>query len=152
MIINENCVPGKHNALIFRYGKLFDFFTWIFFFEKGYYCCIMDFITAILILYSSILLFVQRVSYNWSVGMESAVDSSFFWGYLVTQIPGGFLASAFPANRIFGTAIACSAFLNLLVPGAIAIHPTVVVLVRAMQGFVEVITDEIEIFFPIWQT
>jgi MFS transporter, ACS family, solute carrier family 17 (sodium-dependent inorganic phosphate cotransporter), member 6/7/8 len=36
---------------------------------------------------------------KWSVGVESAIDSSFFWGYLVTQVPGGFLASKFPANR-----------------------------------------------------
>ncbi|XP_058059544.1 vesicular glutamate transporter 1 [Anopheles bellator] len=80
------------------------------------------------------------VKYNWTVAMESAVDSSFFWGYLVTQVPGGFLASMFPANRIFGTAIACSAFLNLLVPGAMMLHPTVVILVRVLQGLVEGVT------------
>lgn len=72
--------------------------------------------------------------------MESAVDSSFFWGYLVTQVPGGFLASKFPANQIFGTAIACSCFLHLLVPGAIMLHPLVLVLVRAVQGLVEGVT------------
>lgn len=70
--------------------------------------------------------------------MESAVDSSFFWGYLITQVPGGFLASMYPANRIFGTAIACSSFLNLLVPGALNLDPLVIILVRSMQGFVEV--------------
>lgn len=70
--------------------------------------------------------------------MESAVDSSFFWGYLVTQVPGGFLASKYPANRIFGTAIFCSSFLNLLVPGAKSLHPIVLIIVRTMQGLVEV--------------
>jgi ACS family sodium-dependent inorganic phosphate cotransporter-like MFS transporter 6/7/8 len=54
------------------------------------------------------------------------------------QIPGGFLASIFPANRIFGVAIASSAFLNLLLPGALALTPYLVVLIRATQGFVEV--------------
>lgn len=78
--------------------------------------------------------------------MESAVDSSFFWGYLVTQVPGGFLASMFPANRIFGTAIACSSFLNLLVPGAILLHPTVVILVRVLQGLVEVLQLNVYLF------
>lgn len=85
---------------------------------------------------------LQSVKYNWTVAMESAVDSSFFWGYLVTQVPGGFLASMFPANRIFGTAIAISAFLNLLVPGAMMLHPTVVILVRVLQGLVEVSDSE----------
>lgn len=70
--------------------------------------------------------------------MESAVDSSFFWGYLVTQVPGGFLASAYPANRIFGTAIAISSFLNLFMPGAMSFSPLAVIVIKVMQGFVEV--------------
>lgn len=78
------------------------------------------------------------VKFKWSVGVESAVDSSFFWGYLITQVPGGFLASKFPANRIFGTAIATSSFLNLLLPGAISIHPSTTIIVRVCQGLVEV--------------
>lgn len=68
-----------------------------------------------------------------------AVDSSFFYGYLITQIPGGFLASIFPANRIFGTAIAVSAFLNLSVPGAMSLdNVTVLCIIRVLQGLVEV--------------
>ncbi|XP_059613523.1 vesicular glutamate transporter 1 [Phlebotomus argentipes] len=78
--------------------------------------------------------------FNWTVGVESAVDSSFFWGYLVTQVPGGFLASKFPANKIFGTAIACSSFLNLLVPGATMLHPGFIIIVRMLQGLVEGVT------------
>lgn len=69
--------------------------------------------------------------------MESAVDSSFFWGYLITQIPGGFLASIYPANRIFGTAIACSSFLNMFLPGAFE-FPAVIICIRVLQGLVEV--------------
>ncbi|KAJ9581262.1 hypothetical protein L9F63_023559, partial [Diploptera punctata] len=81
-----------------------------------------------------------NVFLHWSVGVKSAVDSSFFWGYLVTQVPGGFLASMYPANRIFGTAIAISSFLNLLVPGATTLSPTVAILVRICQGLVEGVT------------
>ncbi|XP_026464227.1 vesicular glutamate transporter 1-like [Ctenocephalides felis] len=80
------------------------------------------------------------IIFNWTVGMESAVDSSFFWGYFFTQIPGGFLASMYPANRIFGTAIVGTSFLNLLMPGAMDLHPTVVIIVRIMQGLVEGVT------------
>nr|CAD7451867.1 unnamed protein product [Timema tahoe] len=81
-----------------------------------------------------------RVRFNWTVATESAVDSSFFWGYLVTQIPGGFMASMYPANRVFGTAIAISSFLNLLVPGAMTLNATSVILVRVCQGLVEGVT------------
>jgi hypothetical protein len=41
-------------------------------------------------------------------------------------------------HRIFGTAIAISSFLNLLVPGATSLSPTLVIIVRICQGFVEV--------------
>nr|CAD7200760.1 unnamed protein product [Timema douglasi] len=81
-----------------------------------------------------------KVRFNWTVATESAVDSSFFWGYLVTQIPGGFMASMYPANRVFGTAIAISSFLNLLVPGAMTLNATSVILVRVCQGLVEGVT------------
>lgn len=79
-----------------------------------------------------------QVKFNWTVGTESALDSSFFWGYLVTQVPGGFLASLYPANKIFGTAIAISSFLNLLVPGALKVDPIVDMGVQVLKGLVEV--------------
>ncbi|XP_014231794.1 vesicular glutamate transporter 1 [Trichogramma pretiosum] len=78
--------------------------------------------------------------FNWTVATQSAVDSSFFWGYLVTQVPGGFLASLYPANRIFGMAIVTSSFLNLLVPGAISMHPVVYMFVQVCKGLVEGVT------------
>lgn len=67
------------------------------------------------------------------------VDSSFFWGYLITQIPGGFLASVFPANRIFGLAICTSAVLNMTIPGAMSLdNISFLLIIRVMQGLVEV--------------
>jgi hypothetical protein len=76
--------------------------------------------------------------FDWTPETIGVVDSSFFWGYLVTQIPGGFLAARYPANRVFGTAIAMSAFLNMLLPGAAKLHPGYVMFVRILQGLVEV--------------
>ncbi|XP_054713555.1 vesicular glutamate transporter 1-like [Uloborus diversus] len=78
--------------------------------------------------------------FTWTTGTIGLVDSSFFWGYLITQIPGGFLATKYPANRIFGTAIAVSAFLNLLIPKSAQIHESVVIIVRICQGLVEGVT------------
>lgn len=69
------------------------------------------------------------------------VDSSFFWGYIVTQIPGGFLAARYPANRVFGSAIATSAFLNMLLPIAAKAGFQYVMLLRILQGLVEVSTS-----------
>lgn len=82
---------------------------------------------------------LQTAFLNWTVAIESHVDSSFFWGYLVTQIPGGFIASKFPANKIFGLSIVSSAFLHLFVPWAMTLmHGRVVICVRVIQGLFEV--------------
>ncbi|KAH7641862.1 vesicular glutamate transporter 2.2-like [Dermatophagoides farinae] len=78
--------------------------------------------------------------FDWTPETIGVVDSSFFWGYLVTQIPGGFLAARYPANRVFGTAIAVSAFLNMLLPCAAKMHPGYVMFVRILQGLVEGVT------------
>ncbi|XP_055947637.1 vesicular glutamate transporter 1-like isoform X2 [Argiope bruennichi] len=78
--------------------------------------------------------------FNWSPNTIGLMDSSFFWGYLITQIPGGFLATKYPPNRIFGTAIAISAFLNLLIPKSAQIHTSAVMVVRILQGLVEGVT------------
>lgn len=48
------------------------------------------------------------------------------------------LAAKLPANRVFGTAIAISAALNILLPGSAYIHPGAFVIIRIFQGFAEV--------------
>jgi len=48
---------------------------------------------------SSDLCYWQTPEFDWTPGTIGLIDSSFFWGYLVTQIPGGYLASKYPANR-----------------------------------------------------
>lgn len=81
-----------------------------------------------------------KSEFDWTPETIGVVDSSFFWGYILTQIPGGFLAARYPANRVFGTAIATSAFLNMLLPGAAKLHFTAVMFVRILQGLVEGVT------------
>ncbi|XP_013419304.1 vesicular glutamate transporter 2 isoform X2 [Lingula anatina] len=78
--------------------------------------------------------------FEWSNTVIGLIDSSFFWGYIVTQIPGGYLASRLPANRVFGFAIGISSFLNLLLPGACKVHYGLVIAVRILQGLVEGVT------------
>lgn len=81
--------------------------------------------------------------FDWTPETVGVVDSSFFWGYIVTQIPGGFLAARYPANRVFGTAIATSAFLNMLLPIGAKAGFQYVMLLRILQGLVEVSVSSI---------
>ncbi|XP_022672843.1 vesicular glutamate transporter 1-like [Varroa destructor] len=78
--------------------------------------------------------------FDWKESTIGLIDSSFFWGYLVTQVPGGFLAAKYPANRVFGTAIACSAALNILIPAATGVGVGAIIFVRVMQGLIEGVT------------
>ena len=43
---------------------------------------------------------LQEPEFSWTPETIGVVDSSFFWGYIITQIPGGYLASRLPANRL----------------------------------------------------
>uniref|UniRef100_A0A2C9M9Q5 Major facilitator superfamily (MFS) profile domain-containing protein n=1 Tax=Biomphalaria glabrata TaxID=6526 RepID=A0A2C9M9Q5_BIOGL len=82
----------------------------------------------------------KEPEFNWTPETVGVVDSSFFWGYIVTQIPGGYLASRISATRLFGLAIGISGCLNLLLPGAAEIHYGLVISVRILQGLVEGVT------------
>ncbi|CAJ0581211.1 unnamed protein product, partial [Mesorhabditis spiculigera] len=56
--------------------------------------------------------------FNWTITELGVMESSFFYGYLVTQIPAGFLAAKYPPNRLFGLGIGMVAVLNLCLPYA----------------------------------
>ncbi|XP_060556803.1 vesicular glutamate transporter 1-like isoform X2 [Ruditapes philippinarum] len=83
---------------------------------------------------------LNQPEFTWTPETIGVVDSSFFWGYIITQVPGGYLASRLPASRIFGLAIGISACLNLFIPGAAQVHYGLVMGVRILQGLVEGVT------------
>ncbi|XP_074660137.1 vesicular glutamate transporter 3-like [Tubulanus polymorphus] len=75
--------------------------------------------------------------FPWTPGIIGLLDSSFFWGYIVTQVPAGYLASRYPANRIFGGAIAITSVLNMFVPAACKVHYGMAIFIKIIQGLVE---------------
>ncbi|NXS32743.1 VGLU1 protein, partial [Pomatostomus ruficeps] len=82
----------------------------------------------------------QRAQFNWDPETVGMIHGSFFWGYIVTQIPGGFIAQKFAANRVFGLAIVSTSVLNMLIPSAARTHVGCVIAVRVLQGLVEGVT------------
>ncbi|KAK2511521.1 hypothetical protein Q9966_016617 [Columba livia] len=82
----------------------------------------------------------QHAQFNWDPETVGLIHGSFFWGYIVTQIPGGFIAQRFAANRVFGVAIVSTSVLNMLLPTAARTHVGCVIGVRVLQGLVEVRT------------
>ncbi|KAL7078730.1 hypothetical protein ACQ4LE_002392 [Meloidogyne hapla] len=80
----------------------------------------------------------HKHSFNWTSAELGVMESSFFYGYLITQIPAGFLAAKFPANKMFGLAIGGASFLNLLLPYSFHSHSDfMVAIVQISQGLVQ---------------
>ncbi|XP_075240420.1 vesicular glutamate transporter 1-like [Convolutriloba macropyga] len=74
---------------------------------------------------------------DFSTSEIGLMHGSFFWGYLLTQVPGGVLAQKFRPNKIFATALIGTSCLNLLVPSALQISSVLVMIIRFFQGLVE---------------
>uniref|UniRef100_A0A8C0G0G8 Vesicular glutamate transporter 1 n=1 Tax=Chelonoidis abingdonii TaxID=106734 RepID=A0A8C0G0G8_CHEAB len=83
---------------------------------------------------------VEKAQFTWDPETVGMIHGSFFWGYIVTQIPGGFIAQKFAANRVFGFAIVATSTLNMLIPSAARVHYGCVIFVRILQGLVEGVT------------
>ncbi|GCB71439.1 hypothetical protein scyTo_0008837 [Scyliorhinus torazame] len=83
---------------------------------------------------------IEKPQFNWNPETVGLIHGSFFWGYIVTQIPGGFISNKFAANRVFGAAIFLTSTLNMLIPSAARIHFGCVLFVRILQGLVEGVT------------
>uniref|UniRef100_A0A3B4AJB2 Major facilitator superfamily (MFS) profile domain-containing protein n=1 Tax=Periophthalmus magnuspinnatus TaxID=409849 RepID=A0A3B4AJB2_9GOBI len=83
---------------------------------------------------------IQKAQFNWDPETVGLIHGSFFWGYIVTQIPGGFISNKLSANRVFGAAIFLTSVLNMFIPSAARVHYGCVMFVRILQGLVEGVT------------
>uniref|UniRef100_A0A8B9KIN2 Vesicular glutamate transporter 2.1 n=1 Tax=Astyanax mexicanus TaxID=7994 RepID=A0A8B9KIN2_ASTMX len=82
----------------------------------------------------------EKAKFNWDPETVGMIHGSFFWGYIVTQIPGGYISSRLAANRVFGAAIVLTSTLNMFIPSAARVHYGCVIFVRILQGLVEGVT------------
>ncbi|KAL0968463.1 hypothetical protein UPYG_G00267220 [Umbra pygmaea] len=83
---------------------------------------------------------IQPAEFHWDPETVGLIHGSFFWGYIITQIPGGFISNKLAANRVFGAAIFLTSILNMFIPAAARRHYGCVMLVRILQGLVEGVT------------
>ncbi|KAK7098468.1 sialin-like [Littorina saxatilis] len=54
--------------------------------------------------------------FSWSKETQGLILGSFFWGYLLTQLPGGWLASRYGGKRVLGYCMCACSLLTLLMP------------------------------------
>ena len=63
---------------------------------------------------------------------------SFFYGYVLTQVPGGRLAEQYGGKRVFGWGIFFTALFTLLSPIAARMGKGVFITIRVLEGLGEV--------------
>ena len=73
----------------------------------------------------------------WSTLIYQQVIAGYFYGYVVTQIPGGLLSQRFPAYKVFGYSCFVSFLLFLIIPFVILKSWEAVLVIRVLQGLVE---------------
>lgn len=72
--------------------------------------------------------------FQWDSVQQNLIHGSFFWGYILTEIPGGRLAELIGGRRVFGHSMLWASLLTLLTPAAAYVDYRVVVLLRALLG------------------
>jgi MFS transporter, ACS family, solute carrier family 17 (sodium-dependent inorganic phosphate cotransporter), member 5 len=77
--------------------------------------------------------------YGWSEATKGLVLSSFFWGYVPGQVPGGLAAQRFGGARVFCAGILATSLLTLAVPLCARSLPALYAL-RALMGLGEAVT------------
>ena len=63
---------------------------------------------------------------------------SFFYGYIITQLPGGWLGARFGGKYLFGFGVLSTAVLTMFTPMAARHSVGMFILVRILEGLGEV--------------
>jgi ACS family sodium-dependent inorganic phosphate cotransporter len=69
----------------------------------------------------SISILPMSREFNWSPSTVGLVQSSFFWGYLLTQIAGGIWADKVGGKRVLGLGVVLWSIATILTPIAVRI-------------------------------
>ncbi|KAI1901770.1 hypothetical protein AGOR_G00037820 [Albula goreensis] len=78
--------------------------------------------------------------YQWDSKTQGFLLGAFFFGYLVTQIPGGYLSGRLGGRIFLGGGVVGTAALTLLTPLAADLGVTWLFALRALEGFGEGVT------------
>ncbi|KAI4903222.1 hypothetical protein NFI96_021620 [Prochilodus magdalenae] len=76
-------------------------------------------------------------TYNWDSETQGWILSSFFYGYIITQIPGGYLARRYGAKWLMGCGLLGTAVFTLVTPVAAHMGAGYLIAVRVLEGIGE---------------
>lgn len=73
--------------------------------------------------------------FPWDSYQQNFVLGCFFWGYILTELPGGRLAELIGGRRVFGHSMLWASLLTLITPLAAHLNYVVLIIVRVVLGF-----------------
>jgi ACS family sodium-dependent inorganic phosphate cotransporter-like MFS transporter 5 len=76
--------------------------------------------------------------FNWDAEQQGIILGAFYYGFFVTQIPGGALAEKFGGKWVYGMGVLVPAILNLLTPSAAYAGTIPFIILKVVQGLGEV--------------
>ncbi|XP_052800678.1 uncharacterized transporter slc-17.2-like isoform X3 [Mya arenaria] len=76
----------------------------------------------------------ETAEFEWSKKTQSLILSGFFYGYVVTQIPGGWMATRFGGKIVIGLSMALASLFTLLMPMIARASPYAVFVNRIAIG------------------
>nr|XP_040138899.1 sialin-like [Ictidomys tridecemlineatus] len=77
--------------------------------------------------------------YQWDAETQGWILGSFFYGYIITQIPGGYVASKIGGKLLLGFGILGTSVFTLFTPIAADLGVAALIVLRALEGLGEVI-------------
>lgn len=98
------------------------------------YICMIDRIAI------SIAIIPMAEERGWSSTLQGAVMSAFFLGYLVLQIPAGYLSDRFGGKWVLGLGVVFWSLFTLLTPAAAMSGVAVLLICRFLMGVAESVT------------
>ncbi|XP_053691757.1 putative inorganic phosphate cotransporter [Sabethes cyaneus] len=76
--------------------------------------------------------------FNWDQELQGIILSSFYWGYVITHLPGGILAEKFGGKWTLSLGILSTAFFTLITPWAVNLGgSTALIVIRVLMGLGE---------------
>lgn len=84
---------------------------------------------------------VTELKYDWDEATQGLILSSFYYGYVVTHLPGGLLAERFGGKYSLGFGVLSTAVFTLLTPWTVKIGGARgLIVLRVLEGLGEVRT------------
>ncbi|ESO85643.1 hypothetical protein LOTGIDRAFT_107883 [Lottia gigantea] len=75
----------------------------------------------------------------WNKELQGLILGSFFWGYLLLQVPGGWLSEKFGAKKVIALGMFPVAVLSILTPVCARTNPYLLIVLRIILGIGEVV-------------